>query len=216
MAGYIEALCVRLPEVTGSEVVDLVPELARAVGFEDAFRRSLTWRDVQTLSGRTRALVLERLGPTRAEARGWCRYCLRLRLFRNIRSMRTFLTHGCALDAMPERDAWWSASLPGPSSTAGPARRLLDWALGLEPSVPLDDEVVTLSALSLSWLLTAPDPGVRNMATRALVNLLAGRIAATIRLVQRFTAVDDPSVLQRVYAVAYGVATRSYDAGGSG
>ena len=123
-----------------------------------------------------------------------------------------FLDSRLREDAMPERDAWWSAALPGAGSTAGSTRRLLDWALGLELSVPLDDEVVTLSALSLSWLLTAPHQGVRNMATRALVNLLAGRIAVTIRLVERFTDVDDPYVLQRVYAAAYGVATRSYDA----
>ena len=212
VAGYIEALCVRLPEVTGREVVDLVPDLAKTVGFEDAFRESLTWRDVRTLSGRTRELVLERLGPTRAEARGMVQALLTVATVPDHPLNALFLDSRLREDAMPERDAWWSAALPGAGSTAGSTRRLLDWALGLELSVPLDDEVVTLSALSLSWLLTAPHQGVRNMATRALVNLLAGRIAATIRLVERFTDVDDPYVLQRVYAAAYGVATRSYDA----
>ena len=216
VAGYIEALCVRLPEVSGREVVDLVPDLAKTVGFEDAFRRSLTWRDVQTLSGRTRALVLERLGPTCAEARGMVQALLTVATVPDHPLNAHFLDSRLREEAMPERDAWWSASLPGASLTAGSARRLLDWALGLEPSAPLDDEVLTLSALSLSWLLTAPDPGVQNMATRALVNLLAGRIATTIRLVERFSDVDDPSVLQRVYAVAYGVATRSHDAGEAG
>ena len=216
VAGYIEALCVRLPEVSGREVVDLVPDLAKTVGFEDAFRSSLTWRDVQTLSDRTQELVLERLGPTRAEAHGMVQALLTVATMPDHPLNAHFLDSRLREDAMPGRDAWWSAALRGASSTAGPARRLLDWALGLEPSVPLDDEVVTLSAVSLSWLLTTPDRGVRNMATRALVNLLAGRIAATIRLVERFTDIDDPSALQRVYAVAYGVATRSFDAGEAG
>ena len=212
VAGYIEALCVRLPEVTGREVMDLVPDLAKTVGFEDAFRESLTWRDVQTLSDRTQELVLERLGPTRAEAHGMVQALLTVATMPDHPLNAHFLDSRLREDAMPGRDVWWSAALRGAWSTAGPARRLCDWALGLEPSVPLDDEVVTLSAVSLSWLFTVPDPCVRNMATRALVNLLAGRIAATIRLVERFTDVDDPYVLQRVYAVAYGVATRSYDA----
>ena len=212
VAGYIEALCVRLPEVTGREVMDLVPDLAKTVGFEDAFKESLTWRDVQTLSDRTQELVLERLGPTRAEAHGMVQALLTVATMPDHPLNAHFLDSRLREDAMPGRDAWWSAALRGAWSTAGPARRLFDWALGLEPSVPLDDEVVTLSAVSLSWLFAVPDPCVRNMATRALVNLLAGRIAATIRLVERFTDVDDPYVLQRVYAVAYGVATRSYDA----
>ena len=80
VAGYLEALCVRLPEVTGREVADLVPDLAKAVGFEDAFTKSLTWRDVRTRVG--------------ARPAGWWRHCSRLRPCRTTRSTRSFLTRG--------------------------------------------------------------------------------------------------------------------------
>ena len=212
VAGYLEALCVRLPEVTGREVVDLVPDLAEAIGFEDAFTKSLTWRDVQTLSGRTRELVLERLGLGRGQARRMVEALLTIATVPDHPLNAEFLDTRLRKDDMPARDAWWSASLSGASSNVGPTRQLLDWALGIEPSTSLDDAVTMLSTVSLSWLLTAPDPGVRNTATRALVNLLSGRIAAAVRLVERFAGVDDQYVLQHIYAVAYGVATRSYDA----
>ena len=212
VAGYLEALCVRLPELTRREVPDLVPDLVKAVGFEDALRKSLTWRDACTFSDRTRELVLERLGPSRAGVRGMVKALLSVATVTNHPLNAEFLDARLRSDDMPARDAWWSASLSGAVATAEPARQLLDWALALEPSMALREQVVMLCAVSLSWLLTAPDPGVRNTAIRALVNLLSGRGPAAVRLVERFAKVDDPYVLQGVYAVAYGVATRSYDA----
>ena len=65
--------------------------------------------------------------------------------------------------------------------------------------------------MTLAWTLAASNRPVRDRATKALVNLLTGRLAATARLVDGFADVDDPYVVERVYAVAYGVATRSHD-----
>ena len=48
------------------------------------------------------------------------------------------------------------------------------------------------------------------------MNLLTGRPAATRRLVDEFADIDDPYVVERVYAAAYGVATRSHDPGDVG
>ena len=211
VAGYLEALCVRLPEMTGQEVADLVPELAKAAGFEDAFNTSLTWRDARTISSRTQELVLDRLRPGGGQAHGMVKALLTVATVLDHPLNAQFLDTRLRQDDMPTRDAWWSASLRGASSSGGPTRQLLDWALGMEPSESLEDAVVMLSAVSLSWLFTVPDREVRDTATRALVNLLSGRVGAAARLVERFARVDDPHVLQRIYAVAYGVATRSYD-----
>ena len=60
-------------------------------------------------------------------------------------------------------------------------------------------------------MLTASNRPVRDRATKALVNLLTGRLDAATRLVEAFTDIDDPYLVERVYAVAYGVATRCHD-----
>ena len=75
----------------------------------------------------------------------------------------------------------------------------------------LDDGLTNLCAMTLAWMLAASNRPVRDRATKALVNLLTGRLAATARLVDGFADVDDSYVVERVYAVAYGVATRSHD-----
>ena len=45
---------------------------------------------------------------------------------------------------------------------------------------------------------------------------MTGRLASLERLVNRFADVDDPYVVERIYAVAYGIAMRSNDATGVG
>src|SRR5437016_10242615 len=112
---------------------------------------------------------------------------------------------------MPERDAWWSVYLHQAWGSHSAIDRLVDWASSLTPNTSLDDETVDLCAISLSWMLTTSNRFLRDRATEALVSLLTGRLAAVLRLVERFADVDDPYVAERVYAVAYGVAMRCHD-----
>jgi hypothetical protein len=91
--------------------------------------------------------------------------------------------------------------------------RLVDWASSVTSSAALDDETVDLCATALAWMLTTSNRFLRDRGTKALVNLLTGRLHAVVRLVQRFADVDDPYVVERVYAVAYGTAMRGHDPG---
>ena len=211
--GILEALCIQLPERTGCEVVDLVPRLAQAEGFEGAFTQSLVWREAGTFSERTCDLVRTRLEPTKAGVlitHSW-RVLLTLAITQEHPLNARFLDARLRQDEMPARDTWWSVYLHHATSGAGPTRRLLDWALAVSPTMQMDDGLVDLCAMTLAWTLAASNRPVRDRATKALVNLLTGRLAATARLVDGFADVDDPYVVERVYAVAYGVATRSHD-----
>ncbi|GAG00348.1 unnamed protein product, partial [marine sediment metagenome] len=52
---------------------------------------------------------------------------------------------------------------------------------------------------------------IRDRATKALVSLLTDRIHIMKELLDEFNSVDDPYVLERLYASAYGCAMRSKD-----
>ena len=209
--GILEALCIQLPERTGSEVVDVAPKLAQGEGFEGAFTQSLVWRDVGTISTRTCELVKVRLEPE-ARDRSTILHALLTLATRPEHPLNArFLDARLRQDEMAARDAWWSVHLHSATSGGGPDRRLLDWALAVLPSIQLDDDLVDLCAVSLAWMLAASNLAVRHQATRALVNLLTDRLEAARRLVEEFAYVDDPYVTERVYSVAYGVATRSHD-----
>ena len=209
--GILEALCIQLPERTGCEVVDLVPRLAQGEGFEGAFTQSLLWRDVRTFSERTCDLVRTRLEPARQDLYTILGALLALATTPEHPLNARFLDARLRQDMMAARDTWWSVYLHHATSGGRPARRLRDWALAVSPTMQLDDGLVDLCAMTLAWMLSASNRPVRDRATKALVNLLTGRFEATARLVEGFADVDDPYVVERVYAVAYGVATRSHD-----
>ena len=209
--GILEALCILLPERTGSEVADLVPRLAQAEGFEEAFTQSLVWRDVSTFSKRTCDLVRTRLELARQDLYAILDALLALATTPEHPLNARFLGARLRQDEMAVRDTWWSVYLHHATSGGGPARRLLDWALAVSPTMRMDDGLVDLCAMTLAWMLSASNRPVRDRATKALVNLLTGRVDAAVRLVEGFADVDDPYVVERVYAVAYGVATRSHD-----
>ena len=209
--GILKALCIQLPERTRREVADLAPVLAKAEGFEGAFTQSLVWRDVGTFSERTCDLVRARLGRPTQHRYTILGALLALAAAPEHPLNARFLDARLRQDEMAARDAWWSLYLHHTTSGGGPAKRLRDWALAVSPTMQLDDGLVDLCAMTLAWMLATSNRTVRNWATMALVNLLTGRFEATARLVEGFADVDDPYVVERVYAVAYGVATRSHD-----
>ena len=211
--GILEALCIQLPERTGQEVVDLVPRLAQAEGFERAFEQSLVWRAVGTISERTRELVRARLVPEVQDRYAILDALLTLASTPEHLLNARFLDARLREDALPAKDTWWTVYLQHATSGGQAATRLRDWAFAVSPTMELAEDTVDLCAMSLAWMLAASNRQVRDRATKALVNLLTGRLDATTRLVERFAGVDDPYVAERVYAVAYGVAVRSHDSG---
>ncbi len=209
--GILEALCVQLPERTGREVADLVPRLTQLEGFDGAFTQSLVWREVKSFSERTCDFVRTRLEPGRQDLYSTLGALLTLATTPEHPLNARFLDARFRQDEMPARDLWWSVYLHHATSGGGPAMRLRDWALAVSPTTQLDGDLVDLCAMTLAWMLAASNRPVRDRATKSLVNLLTGRLAAAARLVHAFADADDPYVVERVYAVVYGVATRSHD-----
>ena len=208
--GLIEALCINVPEQTGQELVRLVPKLLGWPTIEDAFLKSIVWRRLGSFSKETHEVFDEFLGSGRT----WgdpIDALLTVSTVPDHPFNADYLDLWLYRDSMPDRDAWWSAYLHGTLGRQSCVDRLVDWALGLGPSIDVEDSVVDLTAVALAWMLATPNRPLRDKATKALVCLLTGRPDSTIRLVDRFADVDDLYVMERVYAVAYGVAMRSHD-----
>ena len=212
--GVLEELCIQLPERTDREVADLVPRLSQAEGFDRAFSESLVWRDVGTITERTCDLVRKMLTPAKQGFHAILGSLLTLASIAEHPLNARFLDNRLRQDKMAARDTWWSIYLHRASSAGGPATRLVDWALTVSPTEELNDGLIDLCATTLAWMHTVSNSAIRDQATRALVNLLTGRLEAASRLVDGFADVDDPYVVERVYAVANGVATRCHDPDG--
>ena len=208
--GLLEALCIQIPEQTGQELISVAPECADRRGLGDAFRQSLVWRTHAAFSKATRR-ALNELCSTEYDLHDSLDVLLTVATIPGHPLNAWFLDQRLRKDAMPDRDSWWSVNLHQAYGAKGAVDRLVDWAYSLDWSTAIDDEAVDLCAVALSWMLTTSNRFLRDRATAALVNLLTDRVAAVVRLVQRFADVDDPYVAERVYAVAYGVAMRCHD-----
>jgi hypothetical protein len=208
--GLLEAMCIQVPERTGLELVSLAPRIGDRWGIGDAFRQSLIWRAPTAFSPGTRE-TLNKLVRNNHDLNDTIEVLLTVTTLPGHPFNAMFLDEQLRRDTMPERDAWWSIFLHEAWGSHGAVDRLVDWASSVTPDAVLDDETVDLCATALSWMLTTSNRFVRDRATKALVSLLTGRLAAVGRLVERFADVNDLYVAERVYAIAYGTAMRSYD-----
>lgn len=212
--GVIEALCIQVPERIVCEWVPVTPRFQDRWWIETAFLESIIWRELGAFSEETRAVLNE----------------LMANRFMHSEPMDTLITVSAipghpfnaeSLDRtlrryhMPDRDAWWSTYLHDAWGSEGPVDRLVEWASYVSPGDMVDEEVADLAAITLGWMLSTPNRFLRDRATKGLVALLTGRLESLDRLVNRFADVDDPYVVERIYAVAYGVTMRSNDVAGA-
>lgn len=208
--GLLEALCIQVPERTRQELIRLAPALMECRAIGEAFRQSLVWRAPEAFSENTRA-VLNALIRTDQDLSDTHDVILTVAMLPAHPLNARFLDCRLRRDSMPDRDAWWSTYLHHAWGSQGAVDRLVDWASAVSPNDNLDDETVSLGATSLSWMLATSNRFLRDRATKALVSLLTGRFDAAVRLVEQFANVDDPYIAERVFGVAYGIATRSSD-----
>jgi hypothetical protein len=208
--GLIEALSIQVPERTNEELVVLAPTLKREHRIGGAFRHSIVWRDPKAVSASTED-TLKKLVRTDHDLAETLDALLTVSTLPDHPLNARYLDGMLRKSAMPKRDAWWSIYLHPAIGAHGAVDRLVDWASGVEADATLEDETVDLSAMALTWMLTSSNRYLRDRVTKAIVNLLTGRIEAVIRLLRLFADVDDLYVLERLYAICYGVAMRSAD-----
>lgn len=88
-------------------------------------------------------------------------------------------------------------------------RHLIDWAWSDSDKSHISDRSIELASTTLCWFLTSSNRELRDCTTKSLVNLLENRIEVLLTLLKKFENVDDPHVIERVYAVALGCTLRT-------
>jgi hypothetical protein len=110
--------------------------------------------------------------------------------------------------SMPDRDAAMGMALYHEIwEESSPLSRLARWAAA-GPYPEYEAEVVELACIPLVWMFSSPNRYARDWVTKALGQLLAGHLDVAARLVERFAAVNDPYVLERLVTVVYGAVLR--------
>ena len=212
--GPVEALCVQLPERYGLELFGLVPQALDNPSSVRVFLESLVWRATGAFSEDTHH-VLNALteGPKGISTHEYFDTLLTVATIPGHAFNAHHIDYYLRRFDTPNRDARWSTYLHEVYGHDTALDRILDWAASLqhEDGNRLDDDAVYLCGITLTWMLTSSNRFVRDRATKGLVTLFTGRLDALRHLLEQFDGVDDPYVAERLYAVAYGVATRCHD-----
>jgi hypothetical protein len=208
ISGLLEALFIQIPELLGKEVMELTS--IRLWWFEHPFLQSLIWRNPTKITQKTKDYLDEIFQEAGNEEKV---YNVLLTVATdpehplNAKSLHRHLINL----RMPDRDEIWSIYLFDQYEKKGAVDRLLEWAWEAEKD-HISDESIELCAIALTWFLTTSHRFLRDRATKALVSMLHPKPQVLVKVIEQFLEVDDIYVLERLYAVAYGVAMVSNDA----
>ncbi len=201
--GVIEAIAIQLPERCEAELPDVIPpEKYTPPLLQTAFIRSVLWRDQRCFRKRTIDLLEElSKGGERDE------------LLRTLVAVATepdnqfnagYLDSKLSRLAMPARDQWWSTFIANDGdSDDSPIQTLISW-ISHNGLLQMEEKRAELAAILLSWMFSTSHRVIRDKATKALSTLVAVRLPLAVKLVRRFSSVDDFYIVDRVFAAAYG------------
>jgi len=210
--GLIEALSIQVPEVIGKELGDCVPRAANWRPVLEAFVESVMWRDPTAVTESTREYVNSHVIHFDHTHDLFLEALLTIASNPRHPFNADFLDRKLKRLKLADRDSWWTVFLHQQFRKGfGSIHRTINWAWSPRDKSHIDDESIRLCATVLIWFLTSSDRFLRDRSTKALVCLLTPRLGVLRKLLSQFAEVDDPYVLERLYAVAYGCAMRTSD-----
>lgn len=208
--GIIEALSIQLPEKYGKELYELLLEFNIHDRLINAFIDSLIWRETNTIEFEKLEAYIK--GNVARYNHTFVNFLEKLISISGIEGHpfnANFLHDWLSKHPLPNRDAFWTTQLKYKYSEDSTFRHLIDWAWDDFDKSYISDDSIELVATALCWFLTSSNRELRDCSTKALVNLLENRIPVLVRIINKFDAVDDPYVWERVLAVALGCVMRT-------
>lgn len=205
--GLIQAFAIHLPEQEGVEIFEYLD----SDEILTPFIKSLGWRDPKTLTDSDSELKEE------VEEYLWEEIELLDDLHELWRVLLTLATstehplnaeylHSVLIEKeVVAIDFNWSKFLHEEfDEETSEVFRLINWGYSLEHEPIESVELKRLMSISLSWFFSCPNRYVRDRATKSLINVIGSDLKIYIDLVERFQDANDPYILERVYAAAYG------------
>lgn len=215
-SGIIEALSIQCPEqLKGIEFIEVAPFLFQNQYFseiEKSFVESLIWRNPKAFSTdikNTLKIINQQIIRTESGHNQLLNAFLSVAPIPNHPFNAEFLHNHLFKFSMSKRDSWWSTFLHYQYGERGAVDRIIEWSWSDQDYSHINDKSVFLTCIALSWFLTAPNRFVRDKTTKGLVCLLQNRIHLLPQLLEKFRSVNDPYVIERLFAAAYGCVLRN-------
>lgn len=210
-AGLLESFAIIIPEKTGKELYEILPEYRDSDCVVDGVMKSLLWRKKSTIEKK----LVDYFNEVMTEQRSTNFMSILIQLGSSVNHYfnAEFLHRNLMGWTMADRDYTWSMSLRDISGDRyNSVETLITWAKEEFGEIEIDADSKYLIGIVLGWFTTCMDRRIRDNASKGLINLVRDDIDLMIKLIEKFDGVNDPYVMERIYAAAYGCALLSKDA----
>jgi hypothetical protein len=201
----LEAFAIALTEDKVFELFEVFVENKEKNGIVNAFIYGLKWRKSNTISSKTLDYINNVVLRNNKNIENL--YATLILLSAKVdHQLNAEMTVNHIIDyPMPDRDALFIPLFDELLYEDGSSiNRLLDWCLSENKKDNLLFETIRLTANMVSTFLISSNNYLRDKSTKALIHLLIGHIDVLIKVLEKYEQIDDPYILERLYAVAFG------------
>jgi hypothetical protein len=208
-----EALLTQIPENLNKEIFDLNVWLVRDAYISQQYINSLIWRKINTVNDDTFKYINFIL-PLHDLYNDYLDVVLQLSTIPN-HPLNILRLHRRLLKfKLSERDYHWTIYIHNSFIDDGIVKKIIHWAWSKDEEFEINNESLYLYGLTLSWFLTSSNRELRDSATKSLVNLFTDKINIFFQVLKEFENINDLYVSERLYAIGYGIVSRSFNHNG--
>lgn len=209
--GLLKALAILLPEKFKTELVNVVNGRTMRAALLEDFLDSLPWRSPTSFTSNSHALMAKTRVELKAES--VLSVLIRTAGVTGHPFNADFIDGWLRGLPLWRREIEWtiptSQQLAQRGNTSMP-ETFIRWLFTVESS-RLSNEQANLVSILLCWFFSSNDRMFRRRATLAAIHIVTGRTELAAKLVETFHSIDDSYIVERVFAVAAGVAVREKD-----
>ncbi|EAG5905227.1 AAA family ATPase [Listeria monocytogenes] len=203
-SGIVSALSIILPEKNCGELFEFIKINEENFTIIEGFLDSLVWRLPSSINDTTENYIKKIVFKYEDTANSFYRKQIQLSCYPAHQLNSQWLFNFLNSYSMAERDIIWTAIISG--SYDNPYSKYIKWAN--EKGALFSEETSLLAIIQLGWLLTLNDRTLRDTATKAIIKLLIEFPNNIIPYFNKMKCIDDPYVLERIYAILFGVTVK--------
>ena len=204
----LEMLSIYVPENYNIELYDLLNEnLKSNYNVMNSFIQSLKWRK-ESITEKIFEYIKDYILKDKNTSQTFLKTLISLSTLEN-HLLNSYSTHKMLKRlTLSELDGFWTTFLHNQYYEKSEVNTLLNFAL-MENHEYYTDESLKLASIMITWFLSTTNKKLRDKSTYALVNLLKNKLNILKDILILFEDVDDPYILERLYAASYGCVLNS-------
>ncbi len=202
--GLLEALMVVLADEFHIELFEVFPTYKEDFTFMESFNNSLIWRDGSSITEITKEYINKHIFHYKYTLESFLDVLIQKSCVLEHPLNANALFKILSGNAMPIRDAFWTTKI---SSRNIDILKIINWVR--ENSTRINPKTVELYQITLIWFLSSTNKEVRDSSTKSLVILFKEFPETVLNILHKFNSVDDPYILERLYAAVLGGVVRS-------